>query len=267
MSYKDIPRKRNRKALVLAITNQKGGVGKSTASINIAATLGEEGQKVLLIDMDPQGNSTSGYGIERSKCKQCIYNALIDDVPLDEIICDTLDERVFVVPATIQLSGAELELVSSVARESRLKDAINPVENDFDFIIIDCPPSLGLLTLNALTAADALLIPIQCEYFALEGVSKLMDLMNLVKKHLNPEIDLFGVLMTMYDSRTSLSKQVVNDVETYFKGKTFKTVIPRTVKLAEAPSYGLPITKYNSSGKGARAYRELAKEVISRAER
>lgn len=264
MDFKQTPRKRESEALVLAVLNQKGGVGKSTTSINLAASLGEIGQKVLLVDLDPQGNTTSGLGIEKSKCERCVYDALLNDVPAEELILETCAENVYLIPATIQLSGAELDLVAEVARESRLKELLAPVRGDFDFILIDCPPSLGLLTINALTAADKLLIPIQCEFYALEGVSKLLDSMKRVKQRLNPSLDVFGVLMTMYDSRTSLSRQVVEEVHTYFGEKMFNTYIPRTVKLAEAPSYGMPITKYDSSGRGAETYRALAKEVVNR---
>ena len=265
MDYRDVKRKRKGETLVLAVINQKGGVGKSTTSIDLAAALGELGMKILLIDLDPQGNTTSGFGIEKRTCKQCIYDALLNDVPAKELILETCSDNVFLIPATIQLTGAELELVSEMARESRLKNAIADIENDFDYVLIDCPPSLGILTLNALTAANQLLIPIQCEFYALEGVSKLLDSMKLVKNRLNPDLEVFGVLMTMYNSRTLLSRQVVDEVRSYFGDKVFKVMIPRTVKLSEAPSYGLPITKYDSSGKGAIAYRELAKEVVARA--
>lgn len=265
MSYTDTKRSRKGDTLVLAVINQKGGVGKSTTSIDLSAALGEQRQKVLVVDLDPQGNTTSGYGIEKSECEQCIYDALLNEVPASDLIMNTCVDNVYLIPATIQLTGAELELVSAMARESRLKDVLSGVKDEFDFVIIDCPPSLGLLTLNALTAADQLLIPIQCEYYALEGVSKLLDSMKLVKNHLNPSLEIFGVLMTMYNKRTNLSKQVVEEVRSYFGDKVFKVMIPRTVKLSEAPSYGLPITKYEPLGKGARAYRDLAKEVINRA--
>jgi len=251
-------------ALVLAVLNQKGGVGKSTTTINLAAALGELGCKVLLVDLDPQGNTTSGYGIDKSKLESCVYDSLVNDTEAKTLIKDTCSENVSIIPATIQLTGAELELVTAVARESRLSDALDPIRGDYDFVLIDCPPSLGLLTINALTAADEVFIPIQCEFYALEGVSKLLDSMKLVKSRLNPELEVFGVLMTMYDSRTSLSRQVVDEVQKYFGDKVFKTFIPRTVKLSEAPSYGLPITQYDTSGKGAKAYRDLAEEVMLR---
>ncbi len=266
MSYKDVARSGLRESsLVLGIINQKGGVGKSTTSVNLSATLGEKGQKVLLIDLDPQGNSTSGLGIEKSQNKEHdIYNGLLNEEPAETLIIETNTEGVFLIPATIQLAGAELDLAPVMAREHRLKAVIEPIKDDFDFIIIDCPPSLGLLTINALTAADQLLIPIQCEYYALEGVSKLLDSMKMVKTHLNPQLKIFGVLMTMFDSRTSLSKQVVKEVRDFFGPQVFNVEIPRTIKLSEAPSYGQAITSYDPSGKGAASYRELAEEVIAR---
>lgn len=266
MGYKDVKRsKSNKSTRVIAIINQKGGVGKSTTAVNLSAALSEMGRKVLLIDFDPQGNSTSGFGIEKEELSQCVYDALLNDVQLDELICDTPSKKVFVVPATIQLAGAEIELVSAMARETRLKELVAPVEDEFDFIFIDCPPSLGLLTINALAAADSVLIPIQCEYYALEGVTKLLESMKMVKARINKGLETFGVLMTMYDSRTSLSNQVVEEVRSYFGSLTFKTLIPRTVKLSEAPSFGLPVISYAPNNKGAKAYMNLAKEVIQRA--
>lgn len=266
MSYKDVPRsKAERDTRVVAIINQKGGVGKSTTAVNLAAALSELNRKVLIVDFDPQGNSTSGFGIDKEELSQCVYDGLLHDVPIEELIHDTGCKKVFVVPATIQLAGAEIELVSAMARETRLKDLIEPIREEFDFIFIDCPPSLGLLTINALAAADSVLIPIQCEYYALEGVTKLLESMRMVKGRINKELDTFGVLLTMYDSRTSLSNQVVDEVKNYFGPLAFKTVIPRSVKVSEAPSYGLPIIKYAPSNKGARAYMNLAREVIKRA--
>lgn len=253
-----------RDALVLAVVNQKGGVGKSTTAVNLAASLGELGKKVLLIDLDPQGNATSGFGLSKSQRERCVYDALLGDVRLSELIEPVEVEHVFAVPATIQLAGAEIELVSALSRENRLKSEIAPITGDFDFVIIDCPPSLGLLTINALTAAEGLIIPIQCEYYALEGLSKLLDSVRLVRTHLNPDLEVFGVVMTMYDSRTRLSQQVVEEVRDFFDGKVFETLIPRTVRLSEAPSFGQPITMYDPTGKGANAYRELAKEVVTR---
>lgn len=255
---------KQRSAAVLAVVNQKGGVGKSTTAVNLSAALGEAGMKVLLIDLDPQGNATSGYGLNKNQREVCVYDALLGDVQVESIIEPVEIENVFVVPATIQLAGAEIELVSALSRETRLKSIVERVKGDFDFILVDCPPSLGLLTINALTAAEGLVIPIQCEYYALEGLSKLLDSVRLVKTHLNPDLDVFGVVMTMYDTRTRLAQQVVEEVRDFFGDKVFSTLIPRTVRLSEAPSFGQPVISYDSSGKGAGAYRELAKEVMDR---
>jgi chromosome partitioning protein len=258
------PANASRRALVLGVVNQKGGVGKSTTAVNLAAALGEAGRKVLLIDLDPQGNATSGFGLNKNQRELCIYNALLGDVDVSAIIEPVEIEHVFVVPATIQLAGAEIELVSALSRETRLKAIVESVKSDFDFIIIDCPPSLGLLTINALTAAEGLIIPIQCEYYALEGLSKLLDSVRLVKTHLNPDLEVFGVVMTMYDTRTRLAQQVVQEVRDFFGEVVFETLIPRTVRLSEAPSFGQPVIMYDSAGKGAAAYRSLAKEVMDR---
>ena len=249
---------------VIAIINQKGGVGKSTTAINLSAALGEMGKQVLLIDLDPQGNSSSGLGVEKNRVSRCIYDALLNDIPLTDIIIPDVSKGLDVVPATINLAGAEVELVSEMARENRLKDAIGPMRGRYDYIFIDCPPSLGLLTINALVAADKLLIPIQCEFYALEGVTKLLDSMKRVKSRLNPSLDIYGVLLTMSDNRTTLSRQVSDEVRRYFGKIVFETSIPRTVKLSEAPSFGQPITQYDPTGKGAQSYIDLAKEVISR---
>lgn len=265
MGFREIPRDKDVQCRVISIINQKGGVGKSTTAVNLAAALNSKGKKVLLVDFDPQGNSTSGFGIEKEELEQCVYDALIHNVKAEELIHDTDCERVFVIPATIQLAGAEIELVSAMARETRLKELLAPVKDEFDFIFIDCPPSLGLLTINALTAADSVLIPIQCEYYALEGVTKLLESMRMVKERINPSLDVFGVLMTMYDSRTSLANQVVDEVRAYFNEKVFDTLVPRTVKISEAPSFGMPVTEYAPANKGAIAYMELADEVIRRA--
>ncbi|PKQ29848.1 MAG: sporulation initiation inhibitor Soj [Actinobacteria bacterium HGW-Actinobacteria-10] len=253
-----------RSARVLGVVNQKGGVGKSTTSVNLAACLGDLGKKVLIIDLDPQGNATSGFGLNRGQRERCVYDLLLGESTAEQLIEPVGIEHVFAIPATIQLAGAEIELVSALSRETRLKNALQSVRNDFDFIIIDCPPSLGLLTVNALTATDGLLIPIQCEYYALEGLSKLLDSVRLVRTHLNPSLEVFGVVMTMYDSRTRLSQQVVEEVRAFFEDKVFETLIPRTVRLSEAPSFGQPINIYDPTGKGAEAYRNLAKEVVSR---
>ena len=249
---------------IMAIINQKGGVGKSTTAINLSAALGEMDKQVLLVDLDPQGNSSSGLGVEKSQVQNCIYDVLLNDVPVEEVIIPDVCEGLDLVPATINLAGAEVELVSEMARENRLKDAIGALRGKYDYIFIDCPPSLGLLTVNALVAADKLLIPIQCEFYALEGVTKLLDSMKRVKTRLNPTLDIYGVLMTMYDGRTTLSRQVVEEVRSYFGRLVFETLIPRTVKLSEAPSFGQPITLYDPSGKGAQSYMSLAKEVIAR---
>ena len=250
---------------VIAILNQKGGVGKSTTTINLGAALGEMGKQVLLVDLDPQGNTSSGLGIEKSELERCVYDVLIDeDTSLTDVIIPDVCEGLDVAPATINLAGAEVELVSEMARENRLKEAVGSVRGKYDYVFIDCPPSLGLLTVNALVAADKLLIPIQCEFYALEGVTKLLDSMKRVKTYLNPSLDIFGVLLTMYDGRTTLSKQVANEVRGFFDRLVFDAVIPRSVKVSEAPSFGQPITEYDPSGKGAQAYRNLAKEVIRR---
>lgn len=250
---------------VIAILNQKGGVGKSTTTINLGAALGEMGKQVLLIDLDPQGNTSSGLGIEKSELDRCVYDVLIDeDTSLTDVIIPDVCEGLDVAPATINLAGAEVELVSEMARENRLKEAVGSVRGKYDYVFVDCPPSLGLLTVNALVAADKLLIPIQCEFYALEGVTKLLDSMKRVKTYLNPSLDIFGVLLTMYDGRTTLSKQVASEVRGFFDKLVFDAVIPRSVKVSEAPSFGQPITEYDPNGKGAQAYRNLAKEVIRR---
>ena len=265
MGFKDVPRDSNSKTRIISIINQKGGVGKSTTAVNLSAALSSKGKKVLLVDFDPQGNSTSGFGIEKEELEQCVYDALIHNVSAEDLIHDTECERVFVIPATIQLAGAEIELVSAMARETRLKELLAPVQNEFDYIFIDCPPSLGLLTINALAAADSVLIPIQCEYYALEGVTKLLESMRMVKERINRSLEVFGVLMTMYDSRTSLANQVVDEVRAYFGDKVFDTLVPRTVKISEAPSFGMSVIEYAPSNKGASAYLSLADEVIGRA--
>jgi chromosome partitioning protein len=250
-------------AQVIAIINQKGGVGKSTTAINLAAALGERGKRVLVVDFDPQGNATSGFGVDKDSLTSDVYDALMNGVPLREAVTDSPVQNVRVAPATIQLAGAEIELVSVMARESVLRYVLDPVRDDYDYIFVDCPPSLGLLTVNALVAADSLLIPIQCEFYALEGLSKLLESMRMVKGRLNPPLDIFGVVMTMYDVRTTLSKQVVEEVRAYFGDKVFESIIPRNVKLSEAPSHGLPINMYAPTSKGAVAYGTLADEVIA----
>jgi len=249
---------------VIAVVNQKGGVGKSTTAVNLAASLGNEGKRVLLVDLDPQGNATSGFGLDKNQRQECIYNALLGDSPIESLIEPVQVEGVFVVPSTIQLAGAEIELVSTFSRETKLKQVLSPVLRDFDFVLVDCPPSLGLLTINALTAASGVLIPVQCEYYALEGLTKLLESVRLVKTHLNPQLEVFGVLMTMFDARTKLSQQVVEEVKDFFGEAVFDSVIPRSVRLSEAPSFGQPALLYDPSGRGTAAYRWLAKEVIDR---
>lgn len=249
---------------ILAIINQKGGVGKSTTAVNLSAALGAMGKEVLLVDLDPQGNATSGYGIDKRALDGCVYNVLLGETPVEEVILSCVAEGVDVLPSTISLAGAEVELVNEMARENRLKNALGSLRGRYDYILIDCPPSLGLLTINALVAADKLLVPIQCEFYALEGVTKLLDSMKRVKSILNPSLDIFGIVLTMYDSRTNLANQVVNEVRSFFGDEVFETLIPRTVKLSEAPSYGQSILEYAPDNKGALAYNDLAKEVIAR---
>lgn len=248
---------------VIAIINQKGGVGKSTTAINLAACLGDLGKSALVVDFDPQGNATSGFGVDKDTLKNDVYDALMNDVPMEDVIVPSPVKGVDVAPATIQLAGAEIELVSVMARESVLRYVLEHVRETYDYVFLDCPPSLGLLTVNALVAADSLLIPIQCEFYALEGLSKLLESMRMVKGRLNPNLDIFGVVMTMYDVRTTLSRQVVEEVRGYFGDKVFSSIIPRNVKLSEAPSHGLPINLYDPRSKGALAYAELAKEVVA----
>jgi chromosome partitioning protein len=247
----------------VAIANQKGGVGKTTTAVNLGACLAQKGKRVLIIDHDPQGNSTSGIGLKKSEIKSCIYDVLINETPLEEVLIQTQVENLKIAPATIRLAGAEAELVGMMARDQRLKRAIEPLKDQFDYILIDCPPSLGNLTINALAAADSIIVPIQCEYYALEGLSQLMKTVQLVQKYSNPNLQIEGVVLTMYDNRTNLSSQVTEEVKRYFNDKVYKSVIPRNIRLSEAPSFGLPITLYDEKSKGAEAYVDLAKEVIA----
>jgi len=247
---------------VIAITNQKGGVGKSTTAVNMSAYLSSYGYKTLIIDLDPQSNSTSGFGINPGSVDKSIYDVIIMDLDPHEAIMNTTYKNLRLLPSSIQLAGAEVELVSSLKREYRLKEAVNKIEEEYDFIIIDCPPALGLLTINALSAAKEVIIPIQCEYYALEGLGQLINTIDLVKKNLNEELKISGAIMTMYDSRTRLGNQVIDEVKNYFSDKVYKTIIPRNIRLSEAPSHGKPIIDYDPGCRGAEAYNNFTKEVI-----
>jgi len=247
---------------VIAVANQKGGVGKTTTSINVSACLASRGKKVLIIDIDPQGNTTSGIGINKRTIQKSIYDVLINEELIQDVIIKTDYENLYICPSNIQLAGAEIELVAVMSREFRLKNSLEPIRNEYDYIIIDCPPSLGLLTINAFSCADSILVPIQCEYYALEGLSQLTNTIKQVKKALNPKLDIEGVLLTMFDARTNLSIQVVSEVKKYFPQKVYKTIIPRNVRLSEAPSYGQPIIVYDPKSKGAECYLDLADEII-----
>lgn len=246
----------------IAIFNQKGGVGKTTTNVNLSAGLGKLGKKVLVIDIDPQGNSSSGLGINKNHLEYSIYDVLINDLDTHKAIIKTDFDNLHILPATVELAGAEIELTSKNQREVKLKKKIEEVKEDYDYIFIDCPPSLGLLSINALAASDSVLIPIQCEYYALEGVSQLMNTIQLVKRGLNPNLEIEGVVLSMFDGRNNLSIQVVDEAKKYFRGKVYTTLIPRNVRLAEAPSYGLPIMEYDLKSRGAEAYLDLAQEFI-----
>lgn len=250
----------------IAIANQKGGVGKTTSSINLGASLAFLGKKVLLVDIDPQGNTTSGIGINKADVENCIYDILINEVHPKDAIQQTNIDGLSIIPATIQLAGAEIELVPTISREIRLKKSIQLVKDQYDYILIDCPPSLGILTINSLTAADSVLIPIQCEYYALEGLSQLLNTVRLVQKHLNTSLLIEGVLLTMLDARTNLGIQVIEEVKKYFQDKVYKTIIPRNVRLSEAPSHGQSIITYDPKSRGAEVYLDLAKEVVANVE-
>lgn len=251
---------------IIAIANQKGGVGKTTTAINLSACLAEAGQKVLVLDIDPQGNTTSGLGINKEEIENTIYQVILQDIEIEDAICKQVFENLDVVPSNVNLAGAEIDLIDVESREYILKNAILKVRDNYDYVILDCPPSLSMLTVNAMTAANTVLVPIQCEYYALEGLTQLIHTINLVKKKLNPELELEGVVFTMYDSRTNLSLQVVENVKDNLRQNIYKTIIPRNIRLAEAPSHGLPINIYDSKSSGAESYRLLAEEVMSREE-
>lgn len=246
---------------IIAVANQKGGVGKTTTSVNLSALLAKKGKKVVLLDADPQGNATSGLGVDKN-VEKSLYDVLVNEEPVENTLQDTIEKNLKICPSNVNLAGAEVELVSQMSREHRLKEQLDQIKDKYDYIFIDCPPSLGLITLNSFTAADSVLIPVQCEYYALEGLGQLINTINLVKKHLNKSLEIEGAVLTMYDIRTNLSNQVVKEVKKYFDDKVYKTVIPRNVRLSEAPSFGMPITTYDPKSKGARSYEKLAREFL-----
>lgn len=247
---------------IIAIANQKGGVGKTTTSINLSACLAEKGKKVLIIDTDPQGNTTSGFGIEKNDLENTIYELMLGECTIRDCIIKSVIDNVSVLPSNVNLAAAEIELIGVERKEYILKNEVDYIKDEYDFIIIDCPPSLNMLTINSMTTADSVLVPIQCEYYALEGLSQLIHTINLVKERLNPDLDMDGVVFTMYDARTNLSMQVVENVKQNLKQKVYNTMIPRNIRLAEAPSYGMPISSYDAKSAGAEAYMQLAEEVI-----
>ncbi|WP_265459540.1 ParA family protein [Enterococcus sp. HY326] len=250
-------------ARIISVANQKGGVGKTTTTVNLGACLAYNAKRVLLVDIDAQGNATSGIGVRKPDVAQDIYDVLVNETPIRETILPTSREGLSIVPATIQLAGAEIELTSMMARETRLKTALAEISDDYDYILIDCPPSLGHLTINSFTASDSILIPVQCEYYALEGLSQLLNTIRLVQKHFNPELRIEGVLLTMYDARTNLGAEVVEEVRKYFREKVYDTIIPRNVRLSEAPSHGLSIIDYDIRSRGSEVYLSLAEEVLA----
>ena len=247
---------------VIAVANQKGGVGKTTTTVNLGACLGEKGKKVLIIDMDPQGNTTSGFGIDKDRLMATSYEMVLGDTTVEESLIEMPDYKVDIIPPSMDLAGAEVELIGIDHREALLDEKISQIKDYYDFILIDCPPSLNILTINAFRAADSILVPIQCEFYALEGLTQLISTINLVKQRLNPKIDIEGILFTMYDNRTKLCTQVVDEVKGFLPSKIYETKIPRNIRLAEAPSYGMPVLYYERSSKGAVSYMELAEEVI-----
>ncbi|CRH20272.1 ParA family protein [Carnobacterium maltaromaticum] len=253
-------------ARIISVANQKGGVGKTTTTVNLGACLAYYGKKILLVDIDAQGNATSGLGVRKADVEKDIYDILVNETPVAEVVLETSRENLWIVPATIQLAGAEIELTTQMARESRLKQALAKVSDDYDYILIDCPPSLGHLTINAFTASDSILIPVQCEYYALEGLSQLLNTVRLVQKHFNPDLKIEGVLLTMLDARTNLGYEVVDEVKKYFRERVYKTIIPRNIRLSEAPSHGLSIIDYDARSRGSEVYLELAKEVLAHGE-